>query len=114
MKLKISDNIVAAAGLAAILIAAANYFGITGIRTVSGMAVFFFLPFYIILRKLPIDKDEKFFFAFFLGLGLFSTAVFYAGRVIPSFRAAVIAAFVILLLLPFAKKLLPHKKSAES
>ncbi len=104
MKLKISSRNVAIAGLAASLAAAAVIFGMVGVRTVAAMAAFFFLPFYLIVRKLGIEADEKVFFAFFIGLGLFSTVVFYVGRIIPSFRISVAAAFAALLLLPIVLK----------
>lgn len=104
LNLRISSRNVAIAGLAASLIAAALLFGMVGVRTVAAMALFFFLPFYLLLRKLSIEADERVFFAFFIGLGLFSTIVFYAGRIIPSFRSSVAVAFVALLLLPVILK----------
>ncbi len=84
--------------------AAAFFFGMTGIRTVAAIVVFFFLPFYLIIRKLNIEADEKVFFAFFIGLGLFSAIVFYIGRIFPSFRLSVAVALVALLLLPIIFK----------
>lgn len=104
LSLRISSRNVAIAGLAASLIAAAFLFGMTGVRTVAAIVLFFFFPFYILIRKLNIESDEKVFFAFFIGLGLFSTIVFYVGRIIPSFRVSVAAAFVALLLLPIVLK----------
>ncbi len=104
LSLKISSRNVALAGLAASLMAAAFLFGTTGARTVAAIVVFFFLPFYLILRKLSIEADEKVFFAFFIGLGLFSAVVFYVGRIVPSFRLSVAVAFILLLLLPFILK----------
>ena len=104
LTVKLSNRNLALAGLVAALLTGAYYFGITGAMTLLGIAAFFFLPFFLILRKSGIEDDEKVFFAFFIGLGLFSAAVFYAGRVIPSFRASVAVAFVLLLLAPFAIK----------
>ncbi len=104
MSLKISSRNVALAGFAASLIAAAFLFGATGVRTVAAMVVFFFLPFYLLIRKTDIEADEKVFFAFFIGLGMFSTIVFYFGRAIPSFRISVAVAFVFLMLSPFMLK----------
>ncbi len=40
-------------------------FGITGFRTFGSMLLIFFLPAYIIIKKLSIEKDEKVFFSFF-------------------------------------------------
>lgn len=104
MKLKISNKNIAIAGFVVALLAAANFFGMTGIRTLTGIAVFFFLPFYLILRKVNVEADEKVFFAFFIGLGLFSTMVFYVGRVVPSYRLDVAIVFVALLSVPFILK----------
>ncbi len=110
LNLKIlSSRNIAIASLAASLIAAAVIFGMVGVRTVAAMAVFFFLPFYLLMRKMSIESDEKVFFAFFIGLGLFSTIVFYFGRIIPSFRISAAAAFILLLLLPFIIKKLGKK-----
>jgi hypothetical protein len=100
LKLKISNNHIAIAGFAAVLLAAASLFGITGARTIASIAIFFFLPFHLIVRNLKIEADETIFFSFFIGLGLFSTIVFYAGRIIPSYRFSVVVAFVALLLVP--------------
>ncbi len=105
MSLKLlSSRSLAMAGLAASLIAAAFLFGMTGARTVAAMVIFFLIPFYLLLGKLNIEADEKVFFAFFIGLGFFSAIVFYMGRIIPSFRASVAVAFVLLVLLPFVLK----------
>ena len=104
LKLKITNRNVAIAGFVVALLVAANLFGMTGVRTLAGIAVFFFLPFYLILRKVNVEDDEKVFFAFFIGLGLFSTIVFYVGRIIPSYRFDVAIAFVALLSVPFVLK----------
>ena len=101
MKLTISNKNIAIASLIAVFGIVANLFGITGIRTLAAVLIFFFLPFYLILRRFQLDGDEKIFFAFFMGIGLFSTIVFYVGRVIPSFRLATAIAFIGLLLAPF-------------
>ena len=104
LKLKISSRGIAIAGFVAALMAAAKLFGITGVRTIAGIAVFFFLAFYLILRKVNIEDDERVFFAFFIGFGLFSAIVFYVGRVVPSYRFSVAIAFIALLLVPFILK----------
>ena len=110
-KLKISNKNIAIAGLAAVFVVVAMLFGLTGVRTIAAMLLFFFLPFYLILRKTSFETDEKVFFAFFIGLGLFSTFVFYVGRVIPSFRAATVITLIILLALPFIIKYFKKKNS---
>jgi hypothetical protein len=104
LTLKISGKHVVAAGAAVSLAAALYLFGITGGRTLLGIVLFFFLPFYLILRRFAFEQDEKIFFAFFIGIGIFSTLVFYVGRVVPSFRASAAIAFVALVLISFAAR----------
>ncbi|MAG15625.1 hypothetical protein CMO88_01035 [Candidatus Woesearchaeota archaeon] len=98
MKLKISNKHFAIAGLAVVLATAFYHFQLTGLRTLAAMAIFFSLPFYLILGRFNIENDERIFFSFFIGLGLFSTTVFYVGRVVPSYRLSIAAAFIVLLL----------------
>lgn len=104
MKLKISNKNIAIASLIAVFAIVASLFGITGIRTLAAVLIFFFLPFYLILRRFQMDGDEKVFFAFFMGIGLFSVIVFYVGRIIPSFRIATAITFVGLMLVPLLLK----------
>lgn len=104
LTLKIKNSYIALAGAAVSLVAALYFFGITGGRTMIGMALFFFLPFYLILRRFAFERDEDVFFAFFIGIGIFSTLVFYVGRAVPSFRVSAAVAFVALILLSFAVK----------
>ena len=111
MKVKLSNRGVAAAGLVVVLAVSYYYFGFTGVRTLGAMLLFFFLPFFLILRNFRFDADEQAFFAFFMGIGLFSTAVFYFGRLIPSYRLSIIAAFAFLLALAFAVKKIKNKIS---
>jgi len=101
LNLKISNKHSILIAFIAIALVAANLFGITGLRTLATILVFFFLPFYLILRNFSFQSDEKIFFAFFIGLGFFSTIVFYVGRLIPSYRLSAVIAFIGLLLVPF-------------
>ena len=104
LKLRIFNKHIVIAGLIAVFVTAANLFGVTGIRTLAAILIFFFLPFYLILRRLDLQSDEKIFFAFFIGIGIFSTIVFYFGRLIPSYKFATGAAFIVLLLIPILLK----------
>lgn len=99
--LKLSGRNVAFAAFAVVLAVAALHFGLVGVRTIGAMAVFFFLPFYLVMRNLPFEGDERVFFSFFVGLAFFSLFVFYFGRLVPSFRLSVVAAFVVLLVVSF-------------
>jgi len=96
---------------AAVLIVAIILFGYVGLRTIIAIALFFFLPFYLIFRPFALENDEKVFFAFFIGIAFFSTAVFYVGRLIPSYRAATAIAFVFLLIIPIVLKLKKRSKT---
>ena len=108
--MKLSNSRVALVGLAAVLVVAYYYFGFAGVRTLGAMLLFFFLPFFLILRNFRFDSDEQAFFAFFMGIGLFSMAVFYFGRLIPSYRISIILAFIFLLALAFALRELKKRK----
>ena len=70
-------------------------FGIAGLRTVGFMLLIYFLPSYLIIRKLSIEKDEKVFFSFFIGIAMFPLLVWYLNRVVPSLRVAMIVMFVL-------------------
>ena len=111
MKLKLSNRNLAIAGFVLVLFTGYFYFQGTGIRTLFAIALFFFLPFFLILRKFKFEADEQVFFAFFIGIGIFSTIVFYFGRLIPSYRFATGIAFIALLLVPFAVKKYLKKKN---
>ena len=72
-------------------------FGITGFRTFGSMLLIFFLPAYIIIKKLSIEKDEKVFFSFFIGIAMFPLLVWYLNRIIPSLRVTILIIFVLLI-----------------
>ena len=108
--MKLSNSRVALAGLAAVLAVSYYYFGFAGVRTLGAMLLFFFLPFFLILRNFRFDADEQAFFAFFMGIGLFSMAVFYFGRLIPSYRISIILAFIFLLAIAFALKKIKNRR----
>jgi predicted neutral ceramidase superfamily lipid hydrolase len=99
LKIKLSVRNVSLAAFAAVLLVATVLFGAAGFRTITAIALFFFLPFYLIFRQLKLENDEKIFFSFFAGLGIFPLLVFAVGRMIPSFRAAVVVVLVLLFVL---------------
>lgn len=101
MMLKLSGRNVAFAAFAAVLAVAALHFGLVGVRTMAGIVLFFFLPFYLVMRNIQFGGDERVFFSFFIGLAFFSLFVFYFGRLVPSFRVSVVAVFVALLAVSF-------------
>ncbi|MBN2454045.1 hypothetical protein JXB11_00715 [Candidatus Woesearchaeota archaeon] len=101
---------VALLSAAACIIAGFIVLGATGGFVIAGMILLFVLPQYSVLRALPIDEDEKWFFSLFIGIGFFSTAVWVVGRFMPFKAAAVatLAVFVILSFFLFKKK--PQQK----
>ena len=82
--------------LIVILFASYYIFGITGLRTIGGLILLFFLPVYLILDNFNIEKDEKIFFSLFIGIGIFPVIVFYLNRIIPSLRITLATAVIIL------------------
>jgi uncharacterized membrane protein len=96
-----------------VLIFAFAMFNIVGLRVVAGMLLIFFLPFYLVIRNLKIDDDEKIVFSFFLGLGLFGLLVMYLNKLIPSMRLTMAVVFVALcvlgIVLGFYRKRRDHR-----
>ena len=89
---------------AAVFAVAIAHFGMVGARLLLAMIIFFFAPFYFAFRNFNIDSDEKVFFSFFIGIGIFSALVFFAGRLVPGFRISSIAVLLALFALPFVLK----------
>lgn len=89
------DHLVIAAALIAVAIGFAIPFGMAGVRVFLGLIIFFVLPGYLILRRFAFDEDERVFFAFFAGLGLYTAFVYFVGRVIPSFKVSVFVTLVV-------------------
>ena len=98
-KIKITRKSILFSVLALALAYVGYLFGITGIRTISSFIIIFFIPGYIIVRKLDLDNTEKLVFGIFLGLGILPFTIFYANQLMPSFRISIIASFIFLALL---------------
>ena len=96
MALKIGNREIAI--LAFVLIGAFSliFFGLTGFRTIIGLIILFFLPFYIILDNFELDTDEKVFFSIFLGAMLFPSLAYILGLVM-GLRISIAVSFVIFL-----------------
>ncbi len=86
-------------------------FGITGARTIIAIPLFFFLPFYLILNNFELPAGEKIVFSFFIGLGIFSSFVYYISILVSSVRIAIAITFVILIAAAFLIKRLKKKYS---
>lgn len=83
-------------------------FGITGVRTILGIVLLFFIPFFLILNNFNLNFDEKIIFSFFLGLGFFSIFTYWLSFVLGSLRVSMVVVFFILsgigLMIKFLRK----------
>ena len=73
------------------------FLGFTGFKVLFGMMLVFFLPFYLIFDVLELSFGEKAIFSLFVGIGLFSSIVYWLG-VFMSFKVAVVLSFVLVML----------------
>ena len=89
-------------GIVAVFISVASFIllGFTGLRTILGIAVFFFWPFYMIFNNLNLREDEKIIFSFFAGITFLPSLVYWIGFVVP-FRIGIIVVFAVLLVVAF-------------
>jgi len=112
--LKVGNKETAAGILVLVLLFSFTLFGFTGVKVIGGVILLFFLPFYLILDNFNLETGEKIMFSFFIGIGVFSTFVYYLGILFNSIRIATVVSFVLLvgvgLLL---KKFLPVKKQTN-
>lgn len=89
-----------------ILVALAIFFfvvlGFVGLKTILAVLLLFILPFYLLLRKW-FSEEESVFYAFFVGMGIFSTLVYNLGFIV-GIRWAIAITFVVLIALVFLLK----------
>lgn len=71
--------------------------GFTGLRTILGMIIIMFLPFYLIFSNFNLSQGEKVLFSFFISITLFPSLVYGLGFLV-SFRISIFAVFLILLI----------------
>ena len=88
-------------------------FGFTGLKTIVGIFLLFFLPFYLILDNFDLRTDEKAIFSLFIGLGIYSSFVYLFGLVLGSIKISMIIVFVILIAVSFLIKRFKGKKIEE-
>ncbi|MFH1052974.1 MAG: hypothetical protein V1740_01020 [Candidatus Woesearchaeota archaeon] len=74
-------------------------FGLTGLLTIIIIFLFFILPFYLILRKTNLQRDEKIFLPFFIGIGLFSTIAYYLAFPLNSIKISAVVTFILLIII---------------
>lgn len=92
-------------GIALILVISGSFaiFGFAGLRTILGIIIIMFLPFYLIFDNFNISQGEKIVFAFFASIVLFPSLVYWLGFVV-SFRLSIFIIFVMLLLMAYLFK----------
>ena len=98
MILKIKTTTKNIAIIAIIILLAFFYylFQTTGIRLFFGIILIYFLPAYLILGKFELETIEKFFFSFFISLGIFPLLTYYFGK-LSSFRMGALLSFILLM-----------------
>jgi len=99
-------------GIVAVFISVASFIllGFTGLRTILGIAVFFFWPFYMIFNNLNLREDEKIIFSFFAGITFLPSLVYWIGFIVP-FRIGIIVVFAVLLAAAYALSKISKKKN---
>ena len=95
--MKINKKTTTIVTLSIILLFSFILFGLTGVRTILGILILLFLPFYLILNNFNLDELEKIFFSFFIGIALFPLFVWYLNKIVPSLRVTIILTFIILI-----------------
>ena len=77
--------------------------GFTGLRTILGMIIIVFLPFYLIFYSFNLSQGEKVLFSFFIGIILFPSLVYWLGFLI-SFKISIFIVFLALLIAAYLIK----------
>lgn len=95
-KINLDKNMVGIAAVAIVLLAGAMFFGFIGFKVVLGIALFFFIPTYMVLRVTDLDDDEKLILSILLGVGVFSFLVYAADHLVKSLTSSVIIVFILL------------------
>lgn len=113
VKIRINNRNIGYACLIIFFIVVGSLFGITGIRTMLGWLVFYFMPFYLVLNNFNLDSDEKVFFAFFLSIGLYPLLVWYVDRIILSLRISIVISSLLLVGISFLHKYLLQRSAVH-
>lgn len=71
--------------------------GFSGMMSALGHILLFIVPIYLILDNFDLRQDEKIFFSFFLGVGIFPSLVYWPAT-IASFKLSILIAFIVLLI----------------
>ena len=83
--------------LAALLAGVYSFLGFTGVMTMAGIFIFWFVPSYLILLNFEISMEEKVILSFFLAIIVISSLVYWSSFAI-SFRISIYIAAGLLIL----------------
>lgn len=97
--MKITKKHIVGLCLFSVLIFSFYFFGIVGVKTILITLLLFFVPTYAIINNFDLGQDEKIFFSFFIGLGLFPLVVWYINRIIVSLKVSLIITLLLLVLI---------------
>ena len=102
-ELKSENNVLF--GIALLLIISGSFaiLGFTGLRTILGIIIIMFLPFYLIFDNFSIEQREKILFSFFVSIILFPSLVYWLGFIVP-FKISIFVIFIALLVAAYAIK----------
>jgi hypothetical protein len=99
--------------IAILLVFSYGLFGFTGIKFLLGFIFIFFVPYYLILDKLDISKEEKIIFAFIIGIGTTVIVVYYIAFLLGSLKTSILISTIIIYALALVFKFRKYKKAAE-
>ena len=102
-ELKSENNILFGIALLLVILGSFAILGFTGLRTVLGIIIVIFLPFYLILDNLSIDQGEKVLFSFFISITVFPSLVYWLGFIVP-FKMSIFVIFIALLVAAYTIK----------
>lgn len=108
-ELKSENNILF--GIALLLVISGSFamLGFTGLRTVLGIIIIMFLPFYLIFDNLGIEQGEKVIFSFFVSITVFPSLTYWLGFVVP-FKMSIFVIFTALLIAAYTIKKFSKKR----
>ena len=84
--------------------------GLDGMMSVLGIFLLFIAPMYFILGNFALEEDEKLAYSFFIGAGILPLLAYWIGIFI-SFKMAILASFIILIVVGVAIKHLKKSKT---
>ena len=107
------NNVVWMICLLVILATAYSLFQWNGIAVILGMLVLYFLSFYLIIRNFDLEEDEKIFFSFFTGIGIFPFLVYALYYLVKSLRISILITFILLVVAGIGLTFYKKKKHSE-